>query len=82
MNRSKEMFSLLLQPLEHIGVAPGQLRGGHALGRGGLGHLQAVLVGAGQVSHVEPVEPLEPGDRVGRDVLVRMADVRSRRSGT
>ena len=76
MNRSKEMSELLLQALEHIGVAPGQLGGRNALGRGGLGHLQAVLVGAGQEAHVEAVEPLEPGDRVGGDVLVGVPDVR------
>ena len=67
---------LLLQPLEHIGVAPGQLGGRNAFGRGGLGHLQAVLVGAGQEADVEPVEPLEPGDGVGGDVFVGMPDVR------
>ena len=67
----------LLQPLEHIGVAPSQIRGGHALGRGGLGHLEAVFVGAGEVPDVETIEPLEAGDRIGRDVLVRVPDVRS-----
>ena len=40
------------------------------------GHLQPVHVGAGEEAHVEPVEPLEPGDRVGGDVLVGMPDVR------
>ena len=40
------------------------------------GHLQAVLVGAGQEADVETVEPLEPGDRVGGDVLVGVPDVR------
>ena len=67
---------LVLQPLEHIGVAPRQLRGRNALRRGRLGHLQAVHVGAGQVAHVEPVQPLEPRDRVGGDVFVGVADVR------
>ena len=70
---------LFLQPLEHVGVAPRQLGGRDALRRGRLGHLQAVLVGAGQEADVEAVEALEPGDRVGRDVLVGMPDVRVRR---
>ena len=67
---------LLLQPLEHIRVAPRQLRGRNAQGGGRLGHLLAVDVGAGQVAHVESVEPLEPRDRVGGDVFVGMPDVR------
>ena len=67
---------LLLQPLEHVGVAPGQLGGRNALGGGRLGHLQSVLVGAGEEPHVEAVEPLEPRDRVGGDVFVGVPDVR------
>ena len=67
----------LLQALVHVGVAARQLGGGQPFGRGGLGHLEAVLVGAGQVTHVEAVEPLEPRDDVGGDVLVRVPQVRS-----
>ena len=43
---------------------------------GGLRHLQAVHVGAGEEADVEAVEPLEPRDRVGGDVLVGVPDVR------
>src|SRR6516225_8695328 len=42
----------------------------------GLLHLLAVLVGAGQEEDVEAVEPLEAGDRVGRDRLVGVPDMR------
>ena len=66
----------LLHPLEHVGVAPRQLRGRNALGRRRLGHLESVDVGAGEEAHVEAVESLEPRDRVGGDVFVGMPDVR------
>ena len=66
----------LLQALEHIRIAPRQLGGRNALGRGRLGHLEPVHVGTGEEAHVEPVESLEPCDRVGRDVFVGMSDVR------
>ena len=68
---------LVLQPLEHIGISSGQLCGRNALGRSGLGHLQAVLVGTGQIAHVVTVQPLETGDGVGGDVFVCVPDVRS-----
>ena len=67
---------LALQRLEHVGITPGQLRRRDSRRRRRLRHLQAVFVGTGEVTHVEAVQPLEAGDRVGRDVLVRMADVR------
>ena len=50
--------------------------GRQLLGFGGLLHLQAVLVGAGEEEHVLAVEPLEARDRVGGDRLVGVADVR------
>ena len=67
----------LLQVLVHVGVAARQLGGGQPFGRRGLGHLEAVLVGAGQITHVEAVEPLEPRDDVAGDVLIRVPQVRS-----
>src|SRR6202020_133351 len=54
----------------------GQLGGRHPRGRRGLGDLLAVLVGSGQEAHVETVEPLESGDRVGGDVFVGVTNVR------
>ena len=57
-------------------VAVGQLARRDALARGRLQHLDAVLVGAGQEEDVVAVEPLEAGDRVGRDRLIGMADMR------
>ena len=39
-------------------------------------HLLAVLVHAGDEQHVIAVEPLEARDRVGRDALIGMADMR------
>ncbi len=44
--------------------------------RGGLLDLLPVLVGAGQKKDVIPVEPLEARDRVGRDRLIGVADMR------
>ena len=67
---------LLLQALEHIGIALRQLRGGNALCCGRLDHLEAVLIGAGQKPDVKAVQPLEPRDGIGGDVLIRMPDVR------
>ena len=43
---------------------------------GGLRHLQAVLVDAGEEEDVVAVEPLEARDRVGRDRLIGVADMR------
>ena len=42
----------------------------------GLDHLLAVLVGAGQKEHVLAVEPLKARQRIGRDRLIGMADMR------
>src|SRR5712691_517311 len=47
-----------------------------ALPRGGLQHLDAVLVGAGQEKDLVAVEPHEAGDGIGRDHLVGKADMR------
>ena len=66
---------LLLQPLEHIGVAAGQLGGRHTLGGRRFGHLEPMHVGSGEVADVESVQPLESGDRIGGDVFVGMPDV-------
>ena len=41
-----------------------------------LGHLEAMLVGAGQEEDVAAREPLEARDRVGGDRLIGMADMR------
>ena len=48
----------------------------HAFARRGLLNLQAVLVHAGDEQGLAPVEPHEPLDRVGRDALVGVADMR------
>ena len=42
----------------------------------GLHHLLAVLVGAGQEEHVLAVEPLKARQRIGRDRLIGVADMR------
>ena len=60
-------------------VAVGQRARAEALLDRRLLHLEAVLVGAGQEEHVLAVEPLEARDRVGRDGLVGVADMRRRR---
>ena len=69
-----------VHPLDHGAeqhdVAIHQLPRGYALARRGLLDLLAVLVCAGEEQHVIAVEPLEAGDRIGRDDLVGVADVR------
>ena len=76
MNRSKEMLSFSCSRSNTSELRRASSAVGMPSRGGGLGHLQAVLVGAGQEAHVEAVEPLEPGDRVGGDVLVGVSDVR------
>ena len=66
---------LFIKPLEYVRVTTRQLGGVDTLRGGRFGHLLAMLVGARQEADVEVVEALEPGDRVGRDLLVRVADV-------
>ena len=48
----------------------------HALARRGLLNLEAVLVHAGDEQRLAPVEAHEPLDRIGRDALVGVADMR------
>jgi hypothetical protein len=43
---------------------------------------QAVLVGAGDKLHIPALSALEPGDRVGGDRFIGVADVRAARSGS
>ncbi len=61
--------------LEARRIALGELGRRDAGLGGGLLHLQAVLVDAGQEEHVIAVEPLEARDGVGRDRLIGMADM-------
>ena len=49
---------------------------GQLFGLGGLNHLQAVLVGAGQEKHVLAVEPLKSCQRIGRDRFIGVTDMR------
>ena len=48
----------------------------HPLARSRLLDLQAMLIHAGDEESVAPVETHEPLDRIGRDALVSMADMR------
>ena len=70
-----------VEPLVHLpeaaGIARGEFGDAKPLALGGLHHLQAVLVGAGQEEHILAVEPLKPRQRIGRDRLVGVADVRN-----
>ena len=69
-----------VQPFVHFpepaGVAGGELGNGKTLALGGLHHLQPVLVGAGEEKHILAVEPLKTRQRVGRDRLIGVADMR------
>ena len=67
----------LVEVLEHVGVPSRELADVDALFDRCLLHLQTVLVGAGHEEHFMTVQPLEAGERVRGDVLVRVADVRS-----
>ena len=58
-------------------VPPGELGRADALLARALQHLDAVLVGARQEEHVVAVQPLEARQRVGRDELVGVADMRT-----
>ncbi len=62
--------------LEQRRIAVGQLARLQPFALGRLLHLDAVLVGAGQEIDVVAVEPLEAGDRIGRQRLIGMADMR------
>ena len=56
--------------------AVGELKRRHPFARRRLLHLLAVLVHAGEEQDVVAVEPFEPRDRIGRDPLIGMADMR------
>ena len=75
-----EVVVRALQPLHHLleqrHVAVAQLPRAQPLLGGGLLHLLAVLVGAGEEIDVVAVEPHEAGDGVGGDRLIGVADMR------
>ena len=77
---ANELVVRAVEPLHHgletRHVAFDQLLGRKLLLARGLQHFHAVLVGAGQEQHVVAVEPHEPGDRIGRDRLIGVADMR------
>src|SRR5215203_1814148 len=62
--------------LEACGVAIREFAGPQALALSGLYHLETVLVGAGEKEHLAALEPAPAGDRVGRDHLVGMPNMR------
>ncbi len=66
------------QRLETLGVAVGELLRLEPLGMGGVGDRFAVLVGAGQEEDVLPTLAHVPGEHVGGDRRVRVAEVRLR----
>ena len=66
----------LVHLLEPAGVARGDFQRRHFLGLRGLDHLQAVLVGAGEEEHILAVEPLKARQRIGRDRLIGVTDMR------
>jgi hypothetical protein len=70
--RAVEPFYHLLEARH---VAFDQLRRSELLLRRGLQHFDAVLVGPGDEEHVIAVKPHEPGDCIGRDRLVGVADM-------
>ncbi len=63
------------QRLEPLGVAVGQLLGLQPLGAGGIGHRLAVLVGPGEEEHLLAPLAHVPGQHVGGDGRVGVAQV-------
>ena len=61
--------------LELRGGAVGEGLRGDPLARRRLLHLEAMFVHAGDEQHVASVEPHEPGDRVGGDAFIGVADM-------
>ena len=76
MKSSFEQFETLDHGRKRGDIAVEQLARRDPLAGRGLLHLQAVLVGAGEEEDVVAVEPLEAGDRIGRDRLVGVPDMR------
>ncbi len=72
----KRNIQTLVHVAEPAGVAFGEFGRRHAFGGRGLDHLLAVLVGTGQEEHVLAVEPLEARQRVGRNRLIGVTDMR------
>ncbi len=66
----------LAHRLEFGGDAVDERLRRHPFARRRLLNFQAVFVHAGDEQRVAPVEPHEPLDRVGRDALVGVADMR------
>lgn len=64
------------QAEEQPGVARHEVGRRHAFALGGLDVLEAVLVGAGQEPDIVAPQPPVARERVGDDVLERMADMR------
>ena len=61
---------------EHGGVLVRELNRLDAFLLGGLLHLLAMLIGAGQEEHVLSVKPLKPRQHIGRDRRVGVTDMR------
>ena len=74
VERNVEALVHLLEPAARCASPAAAV--GHSLGLGGLDHLLAVLVGAGQEEDVLAVEPLKARQRIGRDRLIGVADMR------
>ena len=73
VERDVEALVHLLEPQR---VAGRDFHGRQVFSFGGLDHLQAVLVGAGEEKHVLAVEPRKARQRIGRDRLIGVADMR------
>ena len=58
------------------GIARRELGGRHVLLLRGLDHFQTMFVGARQEEYILAVEPLKPRQRIGRDRLIGMANMR------
>src|SRR6202048_4454107 len=66
----------LIHLLEPQGIACRDFQRRQLLKFGGLGHLQAVLVGTGEKEDILAVEPRKARQRIGRDRLIGVADMR------
>ena len=79
LGRANEIVHRAIEQLDHaleLGSHAGhQLARRHPIPDGGLLHLEAMLVGAGEEEHVIAVEPLEPGERIRCQRLIGVTDM-------
>ena len=79
-SRADETIERNVQALVHLlepaGVARSEIGRRHSFGLRGLNHLLTMLVGAGEEEHILAIEARKTRQRIGRDRLISVADMR------